>query len=92
MKKLALVALLAVAGCKTGPRYVDGQMLQLGLYVPTSDGLVGLQVMNWLSGVEVTSTTNMPFRIERDYSATNSYLGVVNINEHVHTSIESKNK
>ena len=91
MKKLMMVGLLLLlCGCKGVPKYVEGQSLQIGLYIPTSDELVGLQVMNYLSGVSVTTTSNMPFKVVRDYSATNSYFGIVHINEHVRTEVQTE--
>ena len=91
MKKLMMMGLLLfLCGCKGVPKYVEGQSLQIGLYIPTSDELVGLQVMNWLSGVSVTATSNMPFKVVRDYSATNSYFGVIHINEHVRTEVQTE--
>lgn len=91
MKKLMMMGLLLfLCGCKSNPKYVEGQSLQIGIYIPTTDELVGLQVLNYLSGVSVTATSNMPFKVVRDYSATNSYFGVVHINEHVRTEVETK--
>lgn len=88
MKKLMMIGLLLfLCGCKSNPKYVEGQSLQIGIYIPTTEELVGLQVLNYLSGVSVTATSNMPFKVVRDYSATNSYFGVVHINEHVRTEV-----
>ena len=44
--------------------------------------------MNWLSGVSITSPTNLPYTITRDYAATNTYFGVVNVNEHIRTEVK----
>lgn len=87
---VAMVMLALLCGCKSNPKYVEGQSLQIGIYIPTTEELVGLQVLNYLSGVSVCATSNMPFKVSREYSATNTYFGLVHINEHVRTEVETK--
>ena len=85
----AVVALVA-SGCKANNSYREGTNLLLGVYVPTSDGLVGLNVVDYLNGAEVHVSSNMPFRVSRTHAATNSYFGVVHTCEGTVTVIEAK--
>ena len=59
-------------GCSTNPKYIDGSDLAVGVYVPMSDNLVGIQVLHYLNGVKVQTSSNQPFKVERQYSSTNS--------------------
>lgn len=83
----AFALLCAVCGCKAQNVYTEGTNLMLGLYVPTTEGLVGLQVVDYLSGVKVATQTNMPFCVEREFCSSNSYFGVVETFERVNTKV-----
>lgn len=80
------------AGCHSNATYQEGANLTLGLYVPTTEGLVGLQCLDWLSGCKVCMATNMPFEVVREHTSSNSYLGVVHVNEKTKVTLSSKTK
>ena len=77
-------------GCSTNPKYIDGSDLAVGVYVPMSDNLVGIQVLHYLNGVNVQTSSNQPFKVERKYSSTNSYFGIINTVENSDTKVEVK--
>lgn len=43
-----------------------------------------------MNGISVTMKTNQAFTVQREYSCTNSYFGIINVNEHSKTKVESK--
>ena len=90
MKRLlASVMLILMLGCTTGNKYVEGTMTQLGVYAPIDGSIYGCEVVNYLNGCKVTSISNLPFKVDRVYSATNSYLwGMVTTTESTHTKVE----
>jgi hypothetical protein len=89
-KVLPLIALL-VLGCTTdGNRYVEGNSLALGLFVPSGSGYVGVQAATWLSGCRIDSPTNLPLKVSREFTSSNDYLGVVHVRENVKTTIQVK--
>lgn len=92
MKKIVFAALIAAlfAGCGGRPTYLDGNSLQLGLIVPSEEQIYGFQIMNALSGIAFNAPTNGRFHIEREYASSNSYIGVIHVNEKVKTTIETK--
>lgn len=91
MKKLlALVAFLTLAGCHTQSTYTEGTALALGIYIPASGQLYGVQALSWLSGCSVHMPTNQQFKISREFQASNDYFGVVHIREKTKTQIEPK--
>ena len=92
MKKLAL-ALLLCCGCFSEQRYIEGTHLALGAYVPVSDALYGLEIVQYTNGAIFTTSTNMPCSFERQYVATNSYFwGMVETREATRTKLEVKAK
>lgn len=90
MKRLfASVMFILMLGCTTGNKYVEGTMTQLGVYAPIDGSIYGCEVVNYLNGCKVTSISNLPFKVDRVYSATNSYLwGMVTTTESTHTKVE----
>lgn len=89
MKKVLAVILTASCGCATAPKYVEGTMTQVGAYLPFEGNIYGMEVINYLNGCKVTSISNLPFKVDRVYSATNSYLwGMVTTTESTHTKVE----
>ena len=84
-KLLVLAAFLLLAGCHTSSTYVEGSSLKLGIYVPASGQLYGVQALSWLSGCKVDMPTNQQFKLCREYSASNDYFGVVHIRERTKT-------
>lgn len=90
MKYLALAFFLFIAGCHTSSTYVEGTSLALGIYIPSSGQLYGVQALSWLSGCKVDMPTNAEFKISRTFQASNDYFGVVHIREQTKTEIEPK--
>ena len=90
MRLIALSLLALVAGCASRQTYLEGSSLKLGLYIPSSGQLYGVQALSWLSGCKVDMPTNQPFKICREFSASNDYFGVVSIREKTKTEIEPK--
>lgn len=89
MKKMLALAFLLLAGCRTSSTYVEGNGLVLGIYVPASGQLYGVQALSWLSGCRVDIPTNRSFSIFREFSSSNDYFGVVRIREKTRTEIGS---
>lgn len=87
---LCLFALsLLFAGCSS-PRYVQGVDVSLGLSVPATDGAAQISLFEYISGIKMASTTNLPFKVVYKEWTTNSYFGVVNVNEHHETEVDMK--
>ena len=89
-KLITLAFFLLVAGCYTSSTYTEGSSLNLGIYIPASGQLYGVQALSWLSGCKVEMPTNQQFKICREFSASNDYFGVVHIREKTKTQIEPK--
>lgn len=90
MKRLLILGFLLLAGCRTSSTYIEGNSLALGLYVPSSGQLYGVQALSWLSGCKVSVPTNQAFAISREFSSSNDYFGIVHIREKTKTKIESQ--
>lgn len=76
-------------GCTTNPKYVEGQNLSIGAYVPVSGNLYGAEVLNYLSGVKSQCASNQTMNVDRYYSSTNSYFwGMVNTQDSSHTKVQ----
>lgn len=89
MKKVALVLLVLLAGCKSNNRFVEGMSVQLGAYVPWESNLYGVELVSYVNGCAVKTSSNMNFKVERSYNATNEYLwGMVKTREQTDTKIE----
>ena len=84
-----LVVSLLFSGCSS-PRYVQGVDVSLGLSVPATDGAAQISLFEYISGIKMSSTTNLPFNVVYKEWTTNSYFGVVNINEHRETEVDMK--
>lgn len=84
-----LVITLFLVGCSS-PRYVQGVDVSLGLSVPATDGAAQISLFEYISGIKMASTTNLPFKVVYKEWTTNSYFGVVNVNEHRETEVDMK--
>ena len=89
----AILCLLAFSlifsGCSS-PCYVQGVDVSLGLSVPATDGAAQISLFEYISGIKMSSTTNLPFKVVYKEWTTNSYFGVVNVNEHRETEVDMK--
>lgn len=90
MKRLLILGFLLAAGCRTSSTYIEGNSLALGLYIPSSGQLYGVQALSWLSGCRVSFPTNQAFCISREFSSSNDYFGIVRIHEKTKTRIEPR--
>lgn len=90
MKRILILGFLLLAGCRTSSTYIEGNSLALGLYIPSSGQLYGVQALSWLSGCKVSVPTNQAFAISREFSSSNDYFGIVHIREKTKTKIESQ--
>ena len=93
LSAFAILFLLAFSlffvGCSS-PRYVQGVDVSLGLSVPATDGAAQISLFEYISGIKMSSTTNLPFKVVYKEWTTNSYFGVVNVNEHRETEVDMK--
>ena len=80
---------LFFVGCSS-PRYVQGVDVSLGLSVPATDGAAQISLFEYISGIKMSSTTNLPFKVVYKVWTTNSYFGVVKVNEHRETEVDMK--
>ena len=83
------VVSLFFAGCSS-PSYVQGVDVSLGLSVPATDGAAQISLFEYISGIKMSSTTNLPFKVVYKEWTTNSYFGVINVNEHRETEVDMK--
>ena len=92
--KLPLACLVAIwlmaCGCAAKSTYREGDMLSLGAYVPWESSLYGVEIFQKMNGISVTMKTNKAFTVQREYSCTNSYFGIIHVNEHSKTKVEAK--
>lgn len=69
---LALV--LGLLGCSTSSRFVDGTAVTVGAYIPWEQNLYGVELVSYVNGSMLKTSSNVVFSIERDFCATNTYL------------------
>ena len=69
----AIFIYIALCGCSTSPRYVEGTNLSLGAYLPIDGQLMGIEVVNYLNGCSVRTSSNQAFNVSRTYCSTNSW-------------------
>ena len=69
----AIFTYIALCGCSTNPRYVEGTNLALGAYLPLDGQLMGVEVINYLNGCSVRTISNQSFNVSRTYCSTNSW-------------------
>lgn len=82
MKLLTIILSLGITlGCGSMARYTEGQHLGLGIYIPVEGEMVGLNVADYLSGIAVRCPSNQCMTVTREFNSSNTYFGVVHINE-----------
>ena len=64
---------IALCGCSTSPHYVEGTNLSLGALLPIDGQLMGIEVVNYLNGCSVRTSSNQAFNVSRTYCSTNSW-------------------
>ena len=76
-------------GCSTNPRYVEGTNLSLGAYLPVDGQLMGIEIINYLNGCSIRTSTNQSFQVSRTHCSTNSWgWGLLTTVEGSDTSIQ----
>ena len=91
MRKILPLLALAVFGCGTSPKYVEGSSLSLGAYIPWDGSLYGLEIMQYVNGSVVKVPTNTTYQIQREHSSTNSWLwGMLETRESSKTTVDLK--
>lgn len=81
---------LMACGCATKSTYREGDMLSLGAYVPWESSLYGVEIFQKMNGISVSMKTNQAFTVQREYYCTNSYFGIIHVNERSKTKVEAK--
>lgn len=81
---------LCLCGCTTRTKYVEGTMTQVGLYIPIESNIYGVQMLNYLNGCSITASSNQTLTVEREFSSTNTYFGVITTVESSKTKAEVK--
>lgn len=69
----AIFTYIALCGCSTSNRYVEGTNLSLGALLPIDGQLMGVEVVNYLNGCSVRASSNQAFNVSRTYCSTNSW-------------------
>lgn len=91
MKKIMMIMLAcALVGCKNTPQYIDGSETAIGMYIPVDGALMGVEAIHYLNGCVVRAGSNNTFTVEREYSTTNSYFGIIHTIEKTKTKVDVK--
>ena len=86
----ALAGAIMCCGCASNTRYCEGTGTQIGLYIPVSGQIYGLQCLNYLNGCVVNANSNHTMSVQRECSITNSYFGCIETVEWSKTKIDVK--
>lgn len=85
---LALV--LGLWGCTSSSKFVDGTAVSVGAYVPWEQNLYGMELIQYVNGTMLKTSSNIVFSIERDFCATNTYLwGMLETRESTKTKVRT---
>lgn len=74
-------------GCTSHQSYLEGTSTTIGVLVPWNGSIYGAEVLSHMSGTRVTVSTNNQFHVNREFSASNSYFGVVHTTESSKTQV-----
>ena len=55
---VALASAIMCCGCTSSTRYCEGTGTQIGIYIPVSGQIYGLQCLNYLNGCVVNANSN----------------------------------
>ena len=76
-------------GCSTQPKSVEGTSIQLGAYLPFDGNLYGIELVSYVNGLKIQTSTNQSFQVSRTYNSTNDWLwGMIKTVESSDTSIQ----
>ena len=76
-------------GCSSSQKLVEGTSIQLGAYLPFEGNLYGVELVSYVNGLKLQSSSNQSFQVSRTYNATNDWLwGMMKTVECSDTSIQ----
>lgn len=76
-------------GCSSSQKIVEGTSIQLGAYLPFEGNLYGVELVSYVNGMKLHTSTNQSFQVSRTYSSTNDWLwGMMKTVEGSDTSIQ----
>lgn len=76
-------------GCSTQQKIVEGTSIQLGAYLPFDGNLYGIELVSYVNGMKLQTSTNHSFQVSRTYNSTNDWLwGMMKNVESSDTSIQ----
>ena len=76
-------------GCSTQQKIVEGTSIQLGAYLPFDGNLYGIELVSYVNGMKLQTSTNQSFQVSRTYNSTNDWLwGMMKTVESSDTSIQ----
>lgn len=92
VRALLLACAVFAAGCLQQHRLVEGTSVQLGAYVPGTDGnIYGVELVSYVSGLSVKAPTNVCLEVRRSCCSTNEFLwGMVKTVEASDSKIATK--
>ena len=75
---IALILAALLSGCvHKGAKITEGTDLAVGLEVPSTDGTLQLDVVNYLTGFRLGVAENAILRVEYTSATTNDWLGII---------------
>ena len=76
-------------GCSSSQKIVEGTSIQFGGYLPFDGNLYGVEIVSYVNGLKLHTSTNQSFQVSRTYNATNDWLwGMMKTVESSDTSIQ----
>ena len=68
---------------------VEGTSIQLGAYLPFEGNLYGVELVSYVNGLKLQTSSNQSFQVSRTYAATNDWIwGMMKTVESSDTSIQ----
>lgn len=72
---ICLLGMFLGVSCISKQRYTEGTNISLGAYVPGTEGQIyGIHLINYLSGCQITTSTNTNMQITRNTQLSNNWL------------------
>ena len=76
-------------GCSSSQKMVEGTSIQLGACLPFEGNLYGVELVSYVNGLKLQSSSNQSFQVSRTYASTNDWLwGMMKTVESSDTSIQ----
>ena len=61
-------------GCSSSQKIVEGTSIQFGGYIPFEGNLYGVELVSYVNGLKLQTSTNQSFQVSRTYNATNDWI------------------